>query len=728
MNIQALRHAERGARTAREVALDFIRRGWAPVPIPHREKGPRVTGWQKLCITAETVGDYFEGGPQNVGVLLGAASGNLMDVDLDCPEALAVAPFFLPPTDAVFGRTSTPGAHHLFVTTDRAPGTVSFNDPLAAPDEKVRVVELRGTGGQTVLPGSTHPSGELIEWERNGEPARVSYEQLLIAVKRIAIAAVLARHWVQGTRDDLFVATVGCFLRAGLTDEEIETVARAIAEAAADEKIETRLQAIPRLREALAADGRVTGFPKIAELTDPRVANALQDWLGTEAASSVTVEDFYAYMPGGNFIFVPTRELWPAESVNKRCGNKHSAARVAQQRPVDQMVWAPGEATVIANRLIAEGGWIEREGCHTFNLYRPPQVAGGEPARAGRWRAHLRKLYPNDWQHIECFLAQRVQRPGEKINHALVLGGAQGIGKDSLLEPAKQAVGPWNFVEVSPGHLTGQFNGFAKSVVLRVSEARDLGDIDRYAFYEHMKIYTAAPPDVLRCNEKNLREHAVLNVCGVLITTNHKTGGIFLPPDDRRHFVAWSETTKEQFKAFYWKRLWRWYSVERGIAHVAAYLKQLDISHFDPKAPPPKTAAWWAIVNANRAPEEAELADLLEILGNPAVVTKEELITVANEKLSEFADWLRDKRNARQLPHRMESAGYVPVRNEADKHDGHWKVGMSRVVIYAQKTLALRDQIAAARALQKGRRTADEKFAKEVMGGESGEGGDPGTG
>jgi hypothetical protein len=115
-----------------------------------------------------------------------------------------------------------------------------------------------------------------------------------------------------------------------------------------------------------------------------------------------------------------------------------------------------------------------------------------------------------------------VSNAHEKINHALVLGGLQGIGKDTLLEPVKTAVGPWNFIEVSPSHLIGRFNGFVKSVILRVSEARDLGDLDRYAFYDHTKIYTAAPPDVLRVDEKNLREYVVWNVCGVILTTNHK--------------------------------------------------------------------------------------------------------------------------------------------------------------------------------------------------------------
>ena len=117
-----------------------------------------------------------------------------------------------------------------------------------------------------------------------------------------------------------------------------------------------------------------------------------------------------------------------------------------------------------------------------------------------------------------------------------------------------------------------------------------------------MKAYTAAPPDVLRVDEKNLREHYVLNCCGVIITTNHKTDGIYLPADDRRHFVAWSNLTKEDFDEGYWNGLWGWYR-DDGIYHVAAYLAQLDISTFDPKAPPPKTPAFWDIVAANRRPK-----------------------------------------------------------------------------------------------------------------------------
>jgi hypothetical protein len=280
----------------------------------------------------------------------------------------------------------------------------------------------------------------------------------------------------------------------------------------------------------------------------------------------VRIDDFVAYMPMHQYIFMPTREPWPAASVNARVKQERGTASawLDAHAPVEQMTWAPGDSMLIKDRLISEGGWIERPGCTVFNLYRPPTLVPCNAAGATPWLNHVRRVYPNEADHIVAWLAHRVQRPHEKINHALVLGGLQGIGKDTLIEPVKRAVGPWNVAEVSPQHLLGRFNGFLKSTILRVNEARDLGDVNRFALYDHMKAYTAAPPDVLRVDEKNLREYSVLNCCGVIITTNHKTDGIFLPADDRRHFVAWSDLNKDDFTPDYWTRIWNWYDLGGG--------------------------------------------------------------------------------------------------------------------------------------------------------------------
>jgi hypothetical protein len=429
----------------------------------------------------------------------------------------------------------------------------------------------------------------------------------------------------------------------------------------------------------------------------------------------VTVDDFVAYLPSHSYLFVPCREPWTGSGVDARVPpipvfKKNGQPKLVngkpvtikatkwldQNRAVEQLVWCPGKPKLIADRLVVDGGWIEREGVQIFNLYRPPRIKLGDARQAGPWVDHFRWIFPGDADHCLRWLAHRVQRPGEKINHGLVLGGAQGIGKDSLLEPIKYAVGSWNFHDVTPAHLLASFNAYAKSIILRVNEGRDLGDVNRFKFYDHTKIYRAAPPDVLRVNEKHIREYYVFNVIGFILTTNHRTDGIYLPADDRRHFVVWSERSKADFTPEYWSKLWHWYQHETGFEHVAAYLHALDISDFDPKAPPPQTPAFWSIVNASSAPEDAELMDVLDALCNPDAVTLVQLIAKATGETSE---WLMNRKNRRVIPHRMERCGYMPVRNP-DADDGLWRFGETRRVIYAKTALSLAQQLKAAKTIR----------------------------
>jgi len=414
----------------------------------------------------------------------------------------------------------------------------------------------------------------------------------------------------------------------------------------------------------------------------------------------VQLDQFYSYAPDNKFIFTPTREFWVPKSVDSRLPAKDGIKAtdwLSKNQSVELMTWAPGLPMLIEDKIISNGQITDCQGVKTFNLYCPPTIGLGNSDCATPWVELVQRVYPDHYEHIINWLAHRVQLPGEKINHALVLGGAPGIGKDTIVEPVIQAIGNWNFQDVTPKQLMGRFNGFIKSVILRVSEARDLGEVDRYGLYEHLKIYTAAPPNVLRCDEKNKREYGVMNVCGVIITTNHKSGGIYLPADDRRHFVAWSECTKENFKKVYWEDLWSWYE-KGGHGHVAAYLKSRDLDKFDPKAPPEKTTEFWEIVDAARAPEDAEMADALDDLGNPVAVTIGMILEKgANE---DFCNWLSDRRNRRKIPHRFETAGYVRVLNN-DAKDGLWVKSGKRNVIYAKKELTKRDRIVAAKNLMR---------------------------
>jgi hypothetical protein len=125
--------------TALDVARDYIRRGWNPVPIPHGFKGPRTGGWQLVTVTPQNVTQYFNGRDQNIGVQLGPKSGGLCDVDLDCPEAMRLAPYFLPATQAVFGRRSKPRSHYLYKVLDPKSVTVIKH----CDEEDGALIELR---------------------------------------------------------------------------------------------------------------------------------------------------------------------------------------------------------------------------------------------------------------------------------------------------------------------------------------------------------------------------------------------------------------------------------------------------------------------------------------------------------------------------------------------------------------------------------------------------------
>jgi hypothetical protein len=58
-----------------------------------------------------------------------------------------------------------------------------------------------------------------------------------------------------------------------------------------------------------------------------------------------------------------------------------------------------------------------------------------------------------------------------------------------------------------------------------------------------------------------------------------------------------------------------------------------------------RTPAFWAIVDANRAPEDAELADVIDELKSPDAVTIEQ---ISGRAMGTFQAWMLDRKNRRQ--------------------------------------------------------------------------------
>jgi hypothetical protein len=422
-------------------------------------------------------------------------------------------------------------------------------------------------------------------------------------------------------------------------------------------------------------------------------------------------DDFVAFPETNKFIFLPTGKLWLPEGVNSQVkpvpipgGTTRPTEWISHRRNVQQMTWAPGESPIIEDKILDAGGWIRKEGVRAYNDYRAPIRGNGDPSLAGPYLDHVRRLYPENAGHILAWLAHRVQRPEEKVNHALVLGGEPGIGKDTILAPVKYAVGPSNVANISPTDIGKPFNSWARNVMVVISEARDLGESTKYTHYEHMKIFLASPPETILVNEKHVPEYPVLNVAGFVYTSNYRNDALYLTENDRRHYVAWSEAKTGDFPPEYFTQMYRWFE-NGGNDHVTAYLEQYDLSDFNPKAPPPKTDAFWMLAHSARTPEDALLADALEELGNPDAVTIPQIKvhlnknrTRAEELLGwDLAEWFGNPKNGRQIPHRMEAAGYLRVDSRAK--DGVWKVNKKRTTVYSRKELSPNERFQAADAL-----------------------------
>jgi hypothetical protein len=265
---------------AREAARLYRRQGLTPIPIPFKKKGPNKADWQdtKYADEADLDRAFPARQAMNVGALTGPA--NLV-VDLDCSEAVDLAPSYLPDTGKVSGREGVPGSHWHYRGEGEVKKTMRFNDG------QERVVELLATGSQVVMPPSVHPSGEKYVWHRYGQAATVAYADLLASVKKLAAAVLLARHWPdEGTRHQAALALAGGLANAGWTEEDAEAFLTPIFELV-DEESEDRLRAVSDTFRKAGSGENLTGWPTLAGLIGEKVVTQVRDLLGISGSLRV---------------------------------------------------------------------------------------------------------------------------------------------------------------------------------------------------------------------------------------------------------------------------------------------------------------------------------------------------------------------------------------------------------------------------------------------------------
>jgi hypothetical protein len=228
-----------------KAAENYVRVGWKTFPgkrghRDHRDKEPKAGwSWTKEHLTLADIPIYFGNNQHNVLVALGEISGNLIDVDLDWPEAAAAADVIFKDLPS-FGRSGKPRSHRLAICNVKnqkylLPQSLANHPKVTAHQEhKMCIAEARGSGSYTVFPGSAHQTGQKIEWtnlETDNIAAipTIQDEALLRQTGLLCFTAFCMRFFPAiGARCDFMMAVAGALARAGYEPALVQEIVQRI--------------------------------------------------------------------------------------------------------------------------------------------------------------------------------------------------------------------------------------------------------------------------------------------------------------------------------------------------------------------------------------------------------------------------------------------------------------------------------------------------------------------
>jgi hypothetical protein len=296
------------------------------------------------------------------------------------------------------------------------------------------------------------------------------------------------------------------------------------------------------------------------------------------------------------------------------CKSIHSGRKVEASICYDENRQAKGAKALVGITYAAgESVLVTRDGDIYGNRWRDarPPVAAGDITP---WLDHCRTLVPepSELAHILDVMAFKLQHPEIKVNHAILHGGDQGSGKDTMWAPFIWSVcGPHlkNRGLLDNDTMSSQFGYALESEILILNELKEPDAKERRALANRLKPIIAAPPEMLSVNRKGLHPYQMANRVFVLAFSNDPVP-ISLDSQDRRWFCIWSQAPRMTPDAA--AKMWAWYK-SGGFAAIAAWLQARDVSAFNPGAAPASTEFKMNLVEHGMSIAESYLVDLMRL-------------------------------------------------------------------------------------------------------------------
>ena len=235
------RSKERSSPNRRTELLPAVRAyaaaNYRVVPLQPRDKKPDGS-WNGPRLTNDELSARFATGAANAGLAFGAPSNGLVDLDFDSSVAARIGDVLLGQLPAD-GRVSAPRSHRLVICAEaraadgpcrhvefKLPGSVADHPRLQGAHGRM-ILEVRANGCYSMVPPSTHPSGELVQ--ADGDllaPPQWSWPQVVRAAGLVAFLDVCVRLYPPvGTRHVFCMALTGALMRTIMSYDEFKQFA-----------------------------------------------------------------------------------------------------------------------------------------------------------------------------------------------------------------------------------------------------------------------------------------------------------------------------------------------------------------------------------------------------------------------------------------------------------------------------------------------------------------------
>ena len=538
--------------------------------------------------SADDVDEY-----KNYHIITG--DNNIVDIDLDCLEAIKLALYFLPATSMKYGRESNPSSHWLYkvidLTKKHTRKYFSFEDPNI---NKETLVELRAHDHYTMCSGK-YAEEEYVKWSEFSSIKETTYDVLYKSVAMLAVASIILRNYPTGDRNVYIWQVAGTLWHHKVEEEDALKIIEAVCIEAGDEEVKGRLAKAKHVYKTDTPQKEIVGLPTLAKdltWTDKQITNLKEALYAVTGRSELPTftHDFVnriAYMmKQKKYYDLEDKEMYDGEAVDvkysKYFDGRYTPLKFWKQHPDSKVcvdfTYKPND----------QKRFVHVDKKLMINVFEKNELLPDHKVDTDAFWALLKHVIPHEEcrEHFLDWYAFPLQNPGIKIRHAIIMQSDEfQLGKGSLFDLHRLMLGNKNTRKIELAEALDKGKNYLLNYqTVLIDEAKSSGSWSEKAqLINTLKtIITEGSIGVRQL----YKEYSEQDTCtNYWINTNYKDA-FPLPKNEVRYWVYFSPAKRNQqmLDDFHNAK-----DKDNLAGGVMAELLDRNLSKFNPLAPAPYT-------------------------------------------------------------------------------------------------------------------------------------------